>query len=138
MNIIQFTRDFPDEASCRSHFRTAREREGIVCKKCGCKKHWWLKNKDQWKCSACDFRTTIRSGTFMQGSNLGLYQWYLAMAFMSFSKKGISASELQRQMGIITSANIQYFTQFRDFKERFRFQKFVISPNRINKGLISG
>jgi len=51
----------------------------------------------------------------MQGSNLGLYQWYLAMAFMSFSKKGISASELQRQMGIITSANIQYFTQFRDF-----------------------
>ena len=36
----------------------------------------------------------------MQGSNLGLYQWYLAMAFMSFSKKGISASELQRQMGI--------------------------------------
>jgi hypothetical protein len=36
----------------------------------------------------------------MQGSNLGLYQWYLAMAFISFSKKGISASELQRQMGI--------------------------------------
>jgi hypothetical protein len=52
------------------------------------------------KCSGCDFRTTIRSGIFMQGSNLGLYQWYLAMAYMSFSKKGISASELQRQMGI--------------------------------------
>jgi len=36
MNIIQFTRDFPDEAACRAHFRAAREREGIVCKKCGC------------------------------------------------------------------------------------------------------
>ena len=100
MNSIQFTRDFPDETACLAHFRAARELEGIVCKKCGCKKHWWLKNKDQWKCSGYDFRTTIRSGTFMQGSNLGLYQWYLAMAFMSFSKKGISASELQRQMGI--------------------------------------
>ena len=65
MNSIQFTRDFPDEAACRAHFRAARELEGIVCKKCGCKKHWWLKNKDQWKCSGCDFRTTIRSGTFM-------------------------------------------------------------------------
>lgn len=100
MNIIQFTKDFPDEASCRAHFRAAREREGIVCKKCSCTKHWWLKNKDQWKCSSCDFRTTLRSGTFMQDSNLPLYQWYVAMAFMSFSKKGISAAELQRQMGI--------------------------------------
>jgi hypothetical protein len=36
----------------------------------------------------------------MQGSNLGLYQWYLAMVFMSFRKKGVSASELQRQMSI--------------------------------------
>jgi hypothetical protein len=35
----------------------------------------------------------------MQGSNLGLYQWHLAITFMSFSKKRISASELQRQMG---------------------------------------
>ncbi|MFT5056281.1 MAG: hypothetical protein ACI80H_000993 [Pseudoalteromonas distincta] len=39
MNSIQFTRDFPDEAACRAHFRAAREREGVVCKKCGCKKH---------------------------------------------------------------------------------------------------
>ena len=55
---------------------------------------------DQCKCSGCDFRITIRSGTVMQDSNSGLYQYYLAMAFMSFSKNGISASELQRQMGI--------------------------------------
>jgi hypothetical protein len=100
MNIIQFTKEFPDEGSCRAHFRASREKEGIVCKKCGGKKHWWLKNKDQWKCASCDFRTTLRSGTFMQSSKLPLYQWYIAMAFMSFSKKGISAAELQRQMGI--------------------------------------
>ena len=49
---------------------------------------------DQCKCSECDFRITIRSGTVMQDSNSGLYQRYLAMAFMSFSKNGISASEL--------------------------------------------
>lgn len=35
----------------------------------------------------------------MHGSNLKLRIWYLAMAFMSFSKKGISAKELQRQLG---------------------------------------
>jgi hypothetical protein len=34
----------------------------------------------------------------MEHSNLGLHTWYLAMAFMSFSKKGLSACELQRQL----------------------------------------
>jgi hypothetical protein len=46
MNIIQFMREPPNGAASRVHFRAAGEREGVVCKKCGCKKHWWLKNKD--------------------------------------------------------------------------------------------
>lgn len=98
MNILRFVEEFPDERSCRAHFRNARESEGIKCKKCGCKKHYWLKAKEQWQCSSCNFRTTLRSGTIMEGSNLKVRIWYLAMAFMSFSKKGISAKELQRQL----------------------------------------
>jgi hypothetical protein len=35
----------------------------------------------------------------MENSNLPFRKWYLALAFMSFSKKGLSASELQRQLG---------------------------------------
>lgn len=51
-----------------------------------------------WQCSACGFRTTLRSGTIMEHSNLPIRTWYLAMAFMTYSKKGISAAELQRQL----------------------------------------
>lgn len=98
MNIIKFIESFPDENSCREHFRQVREQEGIVCKKCGCKKHYWLKSKWQWQCSECRFRTTLRSGTMMENHKLPIRKWYLAMAFMSFSKKGISAAEMQRQL----------------------------------------
>jgi hypothetical protein len=35
MNIIKFVSDFPDELSCKQHFKLLREREGIVCKQCG-------------------------------------------------------------------------------------------------------
>ena len=98
MNIIKFIESFPDENSCREHFRQIREQEGIVCKKCGCKKHYWLKAKWQWQCSECRFRTTLRSGTMMENYKLPIRKWYLAMAFMSFSKKGISAAEMQRQL----------------------------------------
>jgi len=35
----------------------------------------------------------------MENSKLPLRKWYLAMALMTFSKKGISACEMQRQLG---------------------------------------
>lgn len=99
MNILSFVEEFLDEQSCIDYFKACREKEGVICKKCNSEKHYWLKNKRQWECKECKFRTTLRSGTIMHGSNLKLRIWYLAMAFMSFSKKGISAKELQRQLG---------------------------------------
>jgi len=99
MNILQFIEQFPDERSCREHLRTMREREGVICKRCHSKGHWWLKAKWQWQCSNCDFRTTLRSGTVMECAKLPVRKWYMAMAFMSFTKKGLSACEMQRQIG---------------------------------------
>jgi hypothetical protein len=99
VNIIKFIEQFPDETSCKDHLRSVREQSVITCKHCGGEKHYWLKAKYQWQCSACNFRTTLRSGTMFENSNLPLRKWYLAMAFMSFSKKGLSAKELQKQLG---------------------------------------
>ena len=100
MKIIDFSTQFPDEQSCREHFRDSRIRHGIICKKCGSTKHYWLQNRWQFKCKQCDFRTTLRSGTVMEHSNLPIRAWYVAMCFMTSTKKGISACELQRQLGI--------------------------------------
>lgn len=99
MNILRFIEEFPTEDSCKQHFKEQREKNGIRCKKCGCRKHYWLKSKWQWQCSECNFRTTLRSGTIMQSSKLPIQKWYLAILFMSATKKGFSACELQRQLG---------------------------------------
>ena len=99
MNLIKFIEDFPDDHSCRMHFKGIREHQGIICKQCGSKTHYWLQGKWQWQCTECRFRTTLRSGTMMESAKLPFRKWYLAMAFMSFSKKGLSATELQRQLG---------------------------------------
>jgi hypothetical protein len=98
MNILEFVETFPDEQSCREYFKLMREEAGIVCKKCRCEHHWWLASKEQWECTSCNFRTTLRSGTIMESSKLPIRTWFLAMAFMSNTKKGISASEMQRQL----------------------------------------
>ena len=99
MNLLNFMEEYPDETSCRAHLRGVREKQGVVCKKCSGTKQYWLKAKGQWQCADCGFRTTLRSGTVMENSKLPVRTWYIAMAFMTYSKKGISAVELQRQLG---------------------------------------
>jgi ISXO2-like transposase domain len=98
MTILEFIQEFPDTQSCEEHFKLQREKEGVICKQCKGSTHFWLKGKKQWQCRSCSFRTTLRSGTMMENSKLSFHKWYIAMAFMSFTKKGISAKELQRQL----------------------------------------
>jgi transposase-like protein len=90
---------FPDEQSCKNHWKEQRENRGIFCKKCGCSEHYWLQGKWQWQCKECRFRTTLRSGTMMEHAKLPIRKWYLVMALMSATKKGFSAIEIQRQIG---------------------------------------
>jgi len=98
MRILEFVDKFPDELSCKQDFKEKRENQGIICKKCHHTRHYWLKQKWLWQCKSCGFRTTLKSGSMMENSNLPIRTWYLAMLFMTFTKKGISAKELQRQL----------------------------------------
>jgi len=92
--------EFPTIGDCEEHFRLQREREGISCKKCQGTTHYWLGGKKQWQCKQCKFRTTLRSGTLMENSKFDFKIWYSAMALISFTKKGISCNELQRQLDL--------------------------------------
>ena len=99
MTIQEFITRFSDEDSCKEYFRDRRLSEGVTCKNCGSTDHYWLQGKWQFQCSQCRFRTTLKSGTVMENSRLSFQKWFLIMLFMTATKKGISASELQRQTG---------------------------------------
>ena len=92
-----FTR-FQTEKDCRFHFKSVREKQGINCKSCGEKSHYWLNGRWMWQCKSCGFITTLRSGTIMQNSKLPLRDWYFSMHLMTSGKKSISGCELQRQL----------------------------------------
>ena len=99
MNIGIFFRQFSDEASCIEHFRRVKEKRGITCPQCGSKEHYWNRSHISHDCKHCHCRTTLRSGTVMEASKLPFQYWLTGMYFMTMTKKGISASELQRQLG---------------------------------------
>jgi transposase-like protein/predicted RNA-binding Zn-ribbon protein involved in translation (DUF1610 family) len=99
MNLISFTKQFPNEESCRQHLKEQREKQGIVCSKCGHIHHYWKKNRNEWQCKKCGHRTTLTSGTVMHGTKLPIMYWYIAMHLLTSTKKSFSALEMQRQLG---------------------------------------
>lgn len=99
MNLLNFISQFPDEESCKIKLKAIRDKEGVVCRRCGSKEHYWKSDKWQYECKVCKSRTTLRSGTVMHGSQLPLRYWFVAMHLLTSTKKSFSALELQRQLG---------------------------------------
>ena len=99
MNTIEFTTRFSNEQNCKEYFASLRREQGVICKNCGCTNHYWLASKWQFQCSRCNFRTTLKSGTIMENSRLSFQKWFWIFYLMTQTKKGLSACELQRQVG---------------------------------------
>ena len=100
MNIFSFTAHFSSEEACRIHFKEERDKLGVNCHQCGHNLHFWIKSRWSYECKKCRSRTSLRSGTIMQGSNLPFLVWYKTMFLMSATKKGFSSKEIQRQLGL--------------------------------------
>lgn len=99
MKLLDFYKIYPTEKSCKKEFKAYREREGILCKKCKNTTHYWKNKREQWECKKCSYRTTLKSGTVMHNSKLSFQYWFIAMAFITSTKKSFSAKEIQRQIG---------------------------------------
>jgi len=99
MNLLEFHKYYPTEESCKQAFKKYREQAGIVCSKCENTTHYWKEYREQWQCKKCGHRTTLKSGTVMHNSKLSFQYWYIAMLFITSTKKSFSAKEVQRQIG---------------------------------------
>lgn len=100
MNIFSFAAHFGSEEAYRNHFKEERDKLGVICSKCAHTEHYWIKSRWSYECKSCRSRTSLRSGTIMQSSNLSFMIWYKTMFLMSVTKKGFSTKEIQKQLGL--------------------------------------
>lgn len=99
MRLEELFRKYSTEIKAKKAFKVFRDQQGVVCKKCDGKDHYWKQDKWQYECKQCRFRTTLRSGTVMESSNLPYRYWMIGIGLMSATKKSFSAIEVQRQLG---------------------------------------
>ena len=100
-SLLEFQRRFPDPAACAAWLTAARWPDGFVCPACGGVKGWALATKAwTFECAACQRQTSVTAGTVLHGSKLPLTVWFWAAYLMATHSNGISALQLQKQLGL--------------------------------------
>ena len=95
---------FTDEAAAVAHMEADRWPNGVTCPLCGvadeAKKMGGKTQAGMFLCNACRGKFTVRTGTVFERSHIPMHKWLLASHLMASSKKGISAHQLHRMLGI--------------------------------------
>jgi len=96
---------FTDERKAREFLEGSRWPNGLYCVHCGATEKVYRLNGTKHReglihCNNCEGSFTVTTGTVMESSHLPLNKWVLAYRLMSSAKKGISAHQLHRTLGI--------------------------------------
>ena len=96
---------FTDPEAARKHFEAIRWPNGPVCPHCGVVSEATLvKGKSHrpgmYQCNACREPFTVTVGTVMEKSKIPLTKWALGFHLMASSKKGVSAHQMHRTLGV--------------------------------------
>ena len=99
--FAQFRTRFPDEDACLKYIFDLRYSDLEACPKCSCEaKFHQCKGERYFACQDCGHHLHPTAGTIFHKSRTPLTSWLFAVLLFSNSKNGVSAKELQRQLGV--------------------------------------
>lgn len=97
---MEFQQRFPDEASCLDYLAASRWPDGYRCPACDGERAWVLARRHLWECARCGQQTSVTAGTVLHGTRTPLQLWFWAAYLVATHHPGISAKQLQRQLGL--------------------------------------
>ncbi len=100
MNIVKLVEEFGSEENCRDYLERLRWPQGPICPRCGSVSISRIDTREQFDCNDCRFRFSVRSGTIFHDSHLPLWKWFLTTYMMIEAKKGVSANQIKRTIGV--------------------------------------
>ena len=117
--ILEFDREFPDDSTCLEFLVAKLYPEGIFCPKCDrITRHHRVKTRTCYECQFCGHQEYPMKGTIFQGSSISLRLWFQAMYLMASTRCGISAKQLEREIGVTYPTAWRMFNQIRSLLDQ--------------------
>ena len=98
--IKQFKEEYPDDKACL--LAVLENRHGDTCPRCGVIGVKWypITGRLGFVCSECDSHVYPLSGTIFANSTTSLWSWFYVIYLFSVARNGVSAKEVERQLGV--------------------------------------
>jgi transposase-like protein len=117
--IKDFDRDFPNDAACLDWLKNYLYPDGITCENDRCKrygkvtKHYRDLRRRSYSCAYCGYHVHPAVGTIFHKSPTSLKSWFYAIFLMAQTRCGISAKQLERELGVTYKTAWRMFRQIR-------------------------
>jgi transposase-like protein len=108
MNLAEMMKDFSDDSKCRAYLEALRWPDSVTCPHCKTTKIYRIANRDQFACASCEYQFSVTVDTIFHDTHLPLATWFLATVLICEAKKGMSACQIQRSLGIKTYKTAWY------------------------------
>src|SRR5271166_3289717 len=100
MTVSEFRSRFGDEVLCGEHLTAQRWPNGFVCPRCGGRSRGYMASRRVHECVECGYQSSVTAGTIFHKTRTPLTSWFWAIYRMSQDKKGISALQLSKEIGV--------------------------------------
>jgi len=104
LSLMEFMREFPDDAACLDRLwrdRFAPDGHTAFCPKCERDRRFHrTKTRASYTCDSCGLHIHPQKGTIFERSSTSLHLWFYAMYLMASTRCGISAKQMEREIGV--------------------------------------
>src|ERR1700686_1046434 len=113
--VNTFNQEFPNDDACLAHIAEERFPGGVTkCAKCDVdRKHYRVRGRTAYACDHCGNHIYPLAGTIFEKSTTSLRLWFYAMYLMGSTRCGISAKQIQREIGVTYKTAWRMFKQIR-------------------------
>lgn len=114
LTYTRFMQRFPDHDACLEYLRERFHPNGSKCPGCGrATKFHRIKSRAAYSCQFCGHQVYPTAGTIFHKSTTNLQMWFWAIFLMSSTRCGISAKQLEREIGVSYPTAHRMFRQIR-------------------------
>ncbi len=99
-SLKEFQKQFVDDEACRAYLVQLRWPDGYRCPRCAHADAFELPRRLLWQCKACGHQASVTAGTVLHRTRVPLRDWFWASYLVATHTPGLSALQLQRQLGI--------------------------------------
>lgn len=121
--LLQAVKYFSDADTALGCMVAIRWPAGITCPRCDSEKHSFVKTRRIWICAGCKKHFSVKIGTIMEDSPIGLDKWLSAIWLIVNAKNGISSYEIHRSLGITQKSAWFLLHRIRKAMQTSTFQK---------------